>query len=103
MPSSWAGLRTMGAPSSFTSATGRPAGAYANGFQPIPEAFKLGETVDMLTARTDLDPAAYARFAMGWVEAGARIVGGCCEVGPAHIAELARRLAETGREITARP
>ncbi len=84
-------------------ATGRPAGAYANGFQPIPAEFTLGQTVDMLKARQDLDPAAYAAFAMGWVEAGARIVGGCCEVGPAHIAELARRLSASGREITDRP
>lgn len=84
-------------------ATGRPVGGYANGFQPIPAEFTLGRTVDMLEARTDLDPTAYADFAMAWVEAGARIVGGCCEVGPAHIAELARRLRESGREIAARP
>lgn len=82
-------------------ATGRPAGAYANGFQPIPEGFVLGTTVDMLKSREDLDPAAYARFAMGWVDAGARIVGGCCEVGPAHIAELARRLRDAGHAIAA--
>ncbi len=80
-------------------ATGRPAGGYANGFQPIPAAFTLGQTVDMLKAREDLDPAAYADFAMGWVASGARIVGGCCEVGPAHIAELARRLGAAGHAI----
>ncbi|MBD8606705.1 homocysteine S-methyltransferase [Aeromicrobium sp. CFBP 8757] len=27
-----------------------------------------------------------------WVEAGARLVGGCCEVGPAHVATLASAL-----------
>jgi homocysteine S-methyltransferase len=36
---------------------------------------------------------------MGWVDAGATIVGGCCEVGPAHIAELARRLTAAGHKI----
>jgi homocysteine S-methyltransferase len=36
---------------------------------------------------------------MGWVAQGASIVGGCCEVGPAHIAELARRLRAEGHEI----
>ena len=36
--------------------------------------------------------ATYADFAMGWVEAGATIVGGCCEVGPEHIAVLRDRL-----------
>jgi len=38
---------------------------------------------------------------MGWVNQGATIVGGCCEVGPAHITEVARRLREAGHEIEA--
>jgi S-methylmethionine-dependent homocysteine/selenocysteine methylase len=83
-------------------ATGRPAGGYANGFEPIPDAFRLGATVDMLGKRQDLGPDAYAGHAMAWVEAGARIVGGCCEVGPAHIAALADRLREAGHDIAGR-
>jgi len=81
-------------------ADGRPVGGYANGFTPIPQEFKLGVTVDMLGRRTDLGPDAYADFAMGWADQSAAIVGGCCEVGPAHIAELARRLTEAGHTIT---
>ncbi|PYC82210.1 homocysteine S-methyltransferase [Streptomyces tateyamensis] len=38
-----------------------------------------------------------ARYARDWVAAGARLVGGCCRVGPAQIAELAEALARTGR------
>lgn len=69
-----------------------PVGAYANGFTGITADFdEIGATVDSLTARTDLGPDAYAGFAQGWIDAGATIVGGCCEVGPAHISELARR------------
>ncbi len=79
--------------------TGRMAGAYANGFGPIPQAFVLGTTVEMLETRTDLDPATYADFAMNWVEQGAGIVGGCCEVGPKHISEIARRLGDAGHNI----
>ncbi|MEM9343187.1 MAG: homocysteine S-methyltransferase family protein [Pseudomonadota bacterium] len=68
-------------------------GAYANGFRPIPEAFKKpGATVDILSQREDLTPEVYADFAEEWVRLGATIVGGCCEVGPAHIAELSHRL-----------
>jgi homocysteine S-methyltransferase len=33
-------------------------------------------------------PEAYARHAARWRQLGAGIVGGCCGVGPAHIAEL---------------
>ena len=79
---------------------GRPFGAYANGFTHIAAGYlQDAPTVDALAARTDLDPAAYADFAMSWVDQGATIVGGCCEVGPDHIAELARRLRADGHEL----
>lgn len=79
---------------------GKPIGAYANGFTHIAEAFlKDAPTVDALERRDDLGPAAYAEHAMGWIEHGATILGGCCEIGPAHIAELARRLRAAGHEI----
>lgn len=79
---------------------GRPFGAYANGFTHISDGFlEARPTVDTLEARRDLDPAAYADFAMSWIEQGATIVGGCCEVGPAHITELGRRLVAAGHEI----
>ena len=74
--------------------TNIPLGAYANGFTGISEAFlKKGSTVSALSSRTDLTPSAYADFAGNWLDLGASIVGGCCEIGPAHIAELARRFA----------
>ncbi|MEL6646585.1 MAG: homocysteine S-methyltransferase family protein [Pseudomonadota bacterium] len=75
----------------------KPFGAYANGFTKISDGFKKEfPTVDALTQRTDLGPEPYAAFAMGWVDQGASIVGGCCEVGPDHIAELARQLRDAG-------
>lgn len=79
---------------------GKPFGAYANGFQQITEDFlKDNPTVDALSARPELTPARYADFALSWVGQGATLVGGCCETGPAHIAELARRLRAAGHEI----
>ena len=81
---------------------GLPFGAYANGFTMITKDFlKDSPTVDALSARRDLGPETYANFVMGWVDQGATIVGGCCEVGPAHITEVARRLREAGHEIEA--
>jgi homocysteine S-methyltransferase len=79
---------------------GRPFGAYANGFSaisplPLPED---GGAPDY-QHRHDLTPERYADFAMDWVAMGATIVGGCCEVGPAHIAHLARQLVAAGHEI----
>lgn len=80
-------------------ALGGPVGAYANGFTSV-EALKHGSTVEVLHARHDLDAEAYADQAMGWVEAGAGIIGGCCEVGPAHIAALRDRLDRAGYLIS---
>lgn len=80
---------------------GLPWGVYANGFRRITAEFLADNaTVDALSARPDLTPARYAGFALGWVAAGAGIVGGCCETGPAHIAALAGRLRAAGHAIT---
>ncbi len=80
---------------------GIPFGAYANGFTGISEAFIKGEATvtDALKARTDLGPEAYAKHALAWVDQGATIVGGCCEVGPAHIKELHDQLIAAGHRI----
>lgn len=79
-------------------ADGRRFGAYANGFTGV-AALKIGGTVELLERRRDLDPEAYSDFALGWVDDGATIVGGCCEVGPEHIAALRDRLAAAGHDI----
>ena len=77
-----------------------PFGAYANGFTKIEDSFiKGGTTVSSLSARQDLSPAVYATHAMGWVAQGATILGGCCEVGPAHIREIARQLSAAGHTL----
>lgn len=54
-----------------------------------PGYFQGGATVDLLKARTSLGPKVYTSFAEDWAEQGATIIGGCCEVGSAHIEELA--------------
>jgi homocysteine S-methyltransferase len=82
------------------STMGLPFGAYANGFSeisslPLPE----GGGAPDYTHRHDLTPEKYGDFAMTWVEIGATIVGGCCEVGPAHIRHLAARLKAAGHSI----
>ena len=79
-----------------------PFGAYANGFTKITDGFlEDNPTVDALTARKDLDPDAYATFAMQWISQGATIVGGCCEVGPAHIAKMSEVILAAGHRIVA--
>jgi homocysteine S-methyltransferase len=82
------------------STMGLPFGAYANGFSeisslPLPDS---GAAPDY-THRHDLTPEKYAEFAMSWVGMGATIVGGCCEVGPAHIRHLAATLRAAGHQI----
>jgi S-methylmethionine-dependent homocysteine/selenocysteine methylase len=42
----------------------------------------------------EIAPGAFAEHALGWVRAGAQIVGGCCGVTPEHIAALSRVLRD---------
>lgn len=61
-------------------------GVYANAFPP--QAAEAQANSSLLDIRVDLDPSSYLAFARGWVARGATIVGGCCGVGPEHIAAL---------------
>ncbi len=73
-----------------------PAGGYANTFQPVPEDWTLDgdkETDGVSPLRDDLDAAAYAAHARAWLDAGARIIGGCCGTTPDHIAALRELIA----------
>lgn len=77
-----------------------PCGAYANGFEKITAEFLEDKpTVDALHSRRDLSPQAYAAHALRWIDAGATIVGGCCEVGPAHITATAAAIRAAGHTI----
>lgn len=75
-------------------------GGWANGFTNAAEDLAVGGIVDGMRKRVDLGPDAYADHVMAWVDAGATLVGGCCEVGPAHIETLQKRLTAAGFEIT---
>lgn len=94
---------TIGAAMPALAALGRPFGGYANAFTPFDEGHAVGSTVESLDARADLGPYAYAEHAMRWVAAGASIVGGCCETGPAHIAAIAARLEAAGHSLKGAP
>ena len=65
-------------------------GAYANAFPPQPKEAKANDGLDEL--RADLDPAGYLVWARDWQQRGLSMIGGCCGIGPEHIAELKRNL-----------
>ena len=67
-----------------------PFGAYANAFPPQPEEATANDGLDPL--RPDLDPPGYLSFAQDWQARGAILIGGCCGIGPEHIAVLDQRL-----------
>lgn len=66
-------------------------GAYANAFPPQPKEATANDGLDEL--REDLDPPGYLKWATDWRQRGASLIGGCCGIGPEHIAELKGSLA----------
>jgi S-methylmethionine-dependent homocysteine/selenocysteine methylase len=77
-------LRRQGAAGDIT------VGVYANAFASGNAA--VGANEGFRDLRAELTPAAYLAWARDWVARGARIVGGCCGIGPEHIAALAAGL-----------
>lgn len=67
-------------------------GVYANAFPPQAEDAAANEGLSPL--RDDLQPAGYLNWARRWVDAGATIVGGCCGIGPEHIAAIAAQMKD---------
>lgn len=65
-------------------------GAYANAFPPQPKEATANDGLDPL--RDDLDPPGYLHWAQDWQQRGASHLGGCCGIGPEHIAVLAQKL-----------
>lgn len=65
-------------------------GAYANAFPPQPKQATANDGLDPL--REDLDPPGYLHWVADWRARGASHLGGCCGIGPEHIALLAQRL-----------
>ncbi|MQG95699.1 homocysteine S-methyltransferase family protein [Pseudomonas sp. MN1F] len=61
-------------------------GAYANAFPPQPKEATANDGLDEL--REDLDPPGYLVWARDWRARGASLIGGCCGIGPEHIAEI---------------
>lgn len=73
-------------------ASGLAYGGYANGFTEVPDSWEGEDNTIKIMSRKDLSPQVYATHALNWVKEGASIVGGCCDVGPAHIAHLRNKL-----------
>jgi homocysteine S-methyltransferase len=74
-------------------------GVYANAFPPVNAEAEANST--LLEIRRDLGPEAYLHWSRLWVAAGASIVGGCCGIGPEHIAQLHSHLLPQPEEVSA--
>ena len=75
---------------SLRAKTTRSIGAYANAFTPISKDWKRDG--NHFRELQDLTPETYADQALLWCADGAEIIGGCCGIGPAHIANLRERI-----------
>lgn len=67
-------------------------GVYANAFMPEPVSDTPYAGISLL--RPDMTPPHYLQWVQKWVDDGSLIVGGCCGIGPEHIAEIRRWVDE---------
>ena len=76
-------------PVAVATAAGRAAiGGYANRFVEA-HTSNVAANSGLSALRNDLDAVTYRDIVETWIEAGATLVGGCCGMGPEHIAALA--------------
>jgi S-methylmethionine-dependent homocysteine/selenocysteine methylase len=61
-------------------------GVYANAFAALPK--EAEANVEINDIRGDLTPQGYLSWVRQWIDLGASIVGGCCGIGPEHIAAI---------------
>ena len=83
-------------------AAGKPFGGLPNGFVSVAPQAADG-VVTRMRARDDLSPARFVDFALAWADAGATLLGGCCEIGPSHLAALRDRLKRDGVSLAPPP
>lgn len=73
-------------------------GGYANAF-PVEERDDYSAKEVIYERRDELTAAAYADVAETWIDGGASIVGGCCDMYPEHIAALAHRFGGPATDL----
>ena len=69
-------------------------GAYANAF-PLERGDKYRANEVIFNRREDMTAERYAEHVGEWIDDGATIVGGCCDMHPEHIAELVARFGRS--------
>ena len=82
-------IKSLGVPFGFKLngfITTKPKAGYTNTFNKS----KSGNPNEFLGVRKDLTPEKMSEFVKNFKEAGATILGGCCETRPAHIMEMAK-------------
>ena len=76
-----------------------PYGFKLNAFKEIPEGYTVaskdqwgnaGNPTTILGVNTDLNESKFYEYVKKFKENGATILGGCCEIGPSHIREIAK-------------
>lgn len=71
-------------------AEGIQLGVYANAFPPQPDEATANDGLSEI--RDDLNETVYVQMAKKWQQQGATLIGGCCGIGPEHIAAMSDAL-----------
>merc|ERR1719210_1440392 len=75
-------------------------GGYGNGFGDIPEDWRVEKGGIAALGKRDLTPEMYAVQCEALLKQGSQVVGGCCEVAPAHIAAVGKMMQDRCKHCT---
>ncbi|CAH0492424.1 unnamed protein product [Peronospora farinosa] len=69
-------------------------GGYGDHISPMSKAGVMEESLVSGALQSVMDMEVYSKFAMRWIEDGASIVGGCCNIAPEYIQHIAEDISK---------
>ncbi|RLN46309.1 hypothetical protein BBJ29_007466 [Phytophthora kernoviae] len=68
-------------------------GGYGDHISPVSKAGAMEESMIPRELQSAMDMEVYSKFAMRWIDDGADIVGGCCEIPPDYLQHICETLS----------
>ncbi|KAG7394830.1 hypothetical protein PHYBOEH_004622 [Phytophthora boehmeriae] len=69
-------------------------GGYGDHISPVSKAGAMEESMVPRELQSDMDIEVFTKFALRWIDDGADIVGGCCDIPPRYLQHISEELSQ---------